>query len=85
MVATTDKLIVIPHNPWLLKSCKIVESEASVPSSSAAAVTATFLTTSTVDGGMYVSYVIVSPSEFVVVTVVVEPAKYNVIVVVDVV
>ena len=46
---------------------------------------ATFLTTSTVDGGTYVAKVVTSPWAFVVVTVDVYPAKYNVTVVVVVV
>lgn len=57
----------------------------SVPSSSAGAVTATFFTTSTVDGGIYVAKDVISPWAFVVVTVDVKPAKYNVSVVVVVV
>jgi len=48
-------------------------------------VAATFFTTSTVDGGIYVAKVVGSPREFVVVIVDVNPAKYNVSVVVVVV
>ena len=72
VIATTDKLIITPHKPLLLKLCKtVVESETIISSSLADAVTATFFTTSTVDGGMYVAKDVISPREFVVVIVVV--------------